>query len=103
MGTEAAAGKNPVSHVGKIYNVLAHQLARKIYENTEGIKELYVLLLSQIGQPIDKPKLANVQILLKPGQKLTVVSARAEETVRNAFNNITGFCRELADGKYRIC
>jgi len=28
LGTEAAAGKNPVSHVGKIYNVLAHQLAR---------------------------------------------------------------------------
>lgn len=103
MGTEAAAGKNPVSHVGKIYNVLAHQLARKIYENTEGVKELYVLLLSQIGKPIDKPKLANVQILLKPGQKLTMVSARAEETVRYAFNNITGFCRELADGKYRIC
>ncbi len=103
MGTEAAAGKNPVSHVGKIYNVLAHQLARQIYENTEGVKELYVLLLSQIGKPIDKPKLANVQILLKPGQKLTMVSARAEETVRYAFNNITGFCRELADGKYRIC
>ncbi|MEK6582678.1 MAG: methionine adenosyltransferase, partial [Nitrospirota bacterium] len=25
LGTEAAAGKNPVSHVGKIYNVLSHK------------------------------------------------------------------------------
>lgn len=24
---EAAAGKNPVSHVGKIYNLLAHEIA----------------------------------------------------------------------------
>ena len=32
LGTEAAAGKNPVSHVGKIYNVLAHKIAKEIYE-----------------------------------------------------------------------
>ena len=31
MSVEAAAGKNPVSHVGKIYNVLAHELAMRIY------------------------------------------------------------------------
>ncbi|MDA8338059.1 MAG: methionine adenosyltransferase, partial [Nitrospiraceae bacterium] len=47
MGTEAAAGKNPVSHVGKIYNVLAHKIAKEIYEKIEGIKEVYVLLLSR--------------------------------------------------------
>jgi len=103
MGTEAAAGKNPVSHVGKIYNVLAHQLARQIYENTEGVKEVYVLLLSQIGMPIDNPKLANVQILLKRGQILKKVSAKVEETVVQAFKNINSFCRELVHGKYRIC
>jgi S-adenosylmethionine synthetase len=29
MGTEAAADKNPVSHVGKICNVLAHRIAKR--------------------------------------------------------------------------
>jgi S-adenosylmethionine synthetase len=103
MGTEAAAGKNPVSHVGKIYNVLAYQLAKQIYENTEGVREVYVLLLSQIGMPIDKPKLANVQMLLKRGQILKNVSAKAEETVAQAFKNIRSLCRDLAHGKYQIC
>lgn len=28
----ASAGKNPHAHVGKIYNVLAHRLARTICE-----------------------------------------------------------------------
>ena len=56
MGTEAAAGKNPVSHVGKIYNVLAHKIAREIYETIDGIKEVYVLLLNRIGTPIDRPQ-----------------------------------------------
>jgi putative membrane protein len=31
MGTEAAAGKNPVSHVGKIYSLLTHALAIRLY------------------------------------------------------------------------
>src|SRR5512147_2904953 len=58
MGTEAAAGKNPVSHVGKIYNVFSHRIAKKIYEQVPGIKEVYVLLLSRIGEPIDLPSMA---------------------------------------------
>lgn len=48
MGTEAAAGKSPVSHVGKIYNVLTHKIANEIYEKVEGDREVYVLLLSRI-------------------------------------------------------
>jgi S-adenosylmethionine synthetase len=68
MGTEAAAGKNPVSHVGKIYNVLSHKIAKGIYEKIDGIKEVYVLLLSRIGRPIDTPQIAAAQVLLQKGQ-----------------------------------
>ena len=35
--SEAAAGKNPISHVGKIYNVLTHKIANSIYEKVSGI------------------------------------------------------------------
>ncbi|RLI09670.1 methionine adenosyltransferase, partial [Candidatus Bathyarchaeota archaeon] len=51
MCSEAAAGKNPVSHVGKIYNVLTHRIAEAIYEQVPGLREVYVWLLSQIGRP----------------------------------------------------
>lgn len=37
------------------HNVLAHKVALEIYRKIEGIKEAYVLLLSRIGTPIDKP------------------------------------------------
>ena len=30
MSLEATAGKNPINHVGKIYNVLANQTANKL-------------------------------------------------------------------------
>src|SRR3989304_5945938 len=70
IGTEAAAGKNPVSHVGKIYTILAHQTARDIYDNIEGIKEVNVLLLSRIGTPIDNPLMAAAQVLIHRGRQI---------------------------------
>ncbi|MBI5327475.1 MAG: methionine adenosyltransferase [Deltaproteobacteria bacterium] len=103
MGTEAAAGKNPVSHVGKIYNILAHKLAKDIYDNIEGVKEVYVWLLSEIGARIDKPHLASAQIILKNGIDKRYVNKKAEEIIDDGLSNIGKFCTELADGKYPVC
>lgn len=61
MTMEAIAGKNPVSHVGKIYNVLAQKAASDIAD-IEGVAEAYVTLVSKIGSPISQPLLRAVQI-----------------------------------------
>ncbi len=61
MTMEAIAGKNPVSHVGKIYNVMAQKIAADIAE-MEGVSEAYVTLVSKIGSPISQPLLRGVQI-----------------------------------------
>lgn len=62
MSLEAPAGKNPVAHTGKIYNVLASLIANDIVEKLK-LKEVYVKLLSQIGYPVDQPAVASVQVL----------------------------------------
>lgn len=103
LGTEAAAGKNPVSHVGKIYNVLAHKIAKEIYEKIEGIKEVYVLLLSRIGMPIDQPQMAGAQVLLERGRKINEIARKAEDIFEKEFSQINKFCMELSRGKYPIC
>jgi S-adenosylmethionine synthetase len=103
MGTEAAAGKNPVSHVGKIYNVLAHHIARKIYEQLPGIKEVYVLLLSRIGEPIDRPSMAAVQVLLGKGRHIGEIAAKAEEICAGEHARIDDFCMDLGSGAYQVC
>lgn len=103
MGTEAAAGKNPVSHVGKIYNVLTHKIAKEIYLNIEGIKEVYVLLLSRIGTPIDKPQMATAQVLLHRGRKINEIKRRIEEIFEKEFLKINDFCIDLSMGRYPIC
>ena len=63
MSLEAAAGKNPYNHVGKIYNVLANLIARDIVNEVDGVKEASVQILSAIGQPIDQPQVVNVEVL----------------------------------------
>jgi S-adenosylmethionine synthetase len=103
MGTEAAAGKNPVSHVGKIYNVLAHKIAKDLYESIEGIREVYVLLLSRIGTPVDRPQMATAQILLERGKKISEVTGRAKVIFDREFSNINRFCSQLSKGKYPVC
>ncbi len=103
IGTEASAGKNPVSHVGKIYNVLSHRMARMIYESIGGIKEVYVLLLSRIGTPINSPEMALCQLLLEKSVKLNDVRPAAEEIMRRELSNISRFCLQLAEGRYPVC
>jgi len=63
MSLEATAGKNPVSHVGKIYNVLARIIAEKIHSQLKNANEVYVSLLSQIGRPINDPLVADIKIV----------------------------------------
>ncbi len=65
MSLEAAAGKNPVNHVGKIYSVLATHIAEQVVEEYENIEDVNVTLLSQIGKPIDQPKVACASIISK--------------------------------------
>lgn len=103
MGTEAAAGKNPVSHVGKIYNILSHKMARDIYESIEGVKEVYVLLLSRIGAPVDQPQLATAQLLLEKGRRIDEIASQVEEIFEREFADINRFCAALARGDYPVC
>jgi len=62
MSLEAVAGKNPVSHVGKLYNVLAMLMARDIHQRLEEAEGVTVQILSAIGAPVDQPQVAAIEI-----------------------------------------
>jgi S-adenosylmethionine synthetase len=63
MSLEAAAGKNPQNHVGKIYNVLAERAAERIVKEEARVLEAYVKILTRIGYPIDEPLIATAEII----------------------------------------
>jgi len=97
--SEAAAGKNPVSHVGKIYNVLTYRIAQHVYEEVPEVEEVYIWLLSSIGNPIDKPAVAASQVIMKGGNSLDKVRREISEVLDYELENIDKFCMELAQGK----
>ena len=100
--SEAAAGKNPVSHVGKIYNLLTHKIANDIYTEVSGILEVYVWLLSQIGKPIDQPTIAVAQVITESGIDIKDVKRDVKEIMDYELANIASFCEDLAYGKFSV-
>ena len=102
-GSEAAAGKNPISHVGKIYSVLTHLIAAQIYREVSGVRQAVVWLCSRIGDPVDKPQLAAVQVALDGYTRLATIERAAREIVVREIEHMPQFCGALASGEYSIC
>ncbi|WP_011295951.1 methionine adenosyltransferase [Cupriavidus necator] len=95
MSLEAAAGKNPAAHVGKLYNVLAHQLAARIAADVDGVNQVVVRLLSGIGRPIDQPQLAAIDVVAEEG--LSPDEQREiRDLLRQQLANIPTLVRDLA-------
>ncbi|MCW3979116.1 MAG: methionine adenosyltransferase [Candidatus Bathyarchaeota archaeon] len=102
MSSEAAAGKNPVSHVGKIYNLLSYRIADQVMEKVDGIKETYIWLVSNIGQPINEPAVCSAQVILEDGVSLGEITPGIEEAIAHEFDHLDEFCMGLARGDINI-
>lgn len=100
---EAAAGKNPVAHVGKIYNVLAQVLAEDLHHKVTGLQDVTVWITSQIGKPISSPQAVVVEVTPARGTTLAVVRPQVQREVRLAFTHIKSFCKALTRGVYAVC
>jgi S-adenosylmethionine synthetase len=102
MSAEAAAGKNPISHVGKIYNLLTHRIADEVYQSVPGLREVYIWLCSQIGQPIDQPLIASAQLILEPGVKLEAIRGEVESDINRELADIYDYSGRLARGEFAV-
>jgi S-adenosylmethionine synthetase len=103
MSLEASAGKNPVNHVGKIYNILGNLIANDIVKETGGnVKEVHVRILSQIGKPVDQPQVASLQILPADGVKLSAVKSQADAVANGWMDQIDTIPRRLLTGKLTV-
>ena len=103
MTMEATAGKNPVSHIGKLYNVLANRIAERIYGEVKGLREVYVYLLSQIGKPINEPLVANVEVLPESGVTLSgEVRNEIDSIVNEELDNITSLTELVVKSKVSL-
>jgi S-adenosylmethionine synthetase len=90
MSLEAACGKNPVSHVGKLYNVLAQKIADRLHAETG--KPAEVLIQSRIGRPITDPPMVIVR----------TDATGIEASVKDEVARIPGLTDEIVSGGCRL-
>ena len=102
MNMEAAAGKNPVTHVGKLYNIVAQRIAETLIHELEEVQEAYCYLVSRIGSPITEPQVADLQLVMQDGLAIDVVRSRAEEVVYDQLADIVRIRQELIDGALTV-
>jgi S-adenosylmethionine synthetase len=105
MSLEAVCGKNPINHVGKIYNILATNMARAIVKRGEGdIVEAHVKLLSQIGRPITDPWITSIELI--PAENVNFKSIEkiaaevSEEMLRK--ESLIDLRKRLIEGKEQV-
>jgi S-adenosylmethionine synthetase len=82
MILEAVAGKNPVTHAGKVYNVLAREIAETLVAKEPDIIAAQCFLVSQIGTPINDPALLHIKLATRDRSPVAQFKNRAEEIAR---------------------
>lgn len=102
MTLEAAAGKNPITHVGKLYNLAAHAIARDVVAAVPAVRRAECFLASRIGRPIDDPALLDVRVALRDGESLADVRARIEEVARAGVAAIPSMWEAIVRGEVRV-
>jgi len=99
MSMEATSGKNPINHVGKLYNLLSNLIARDCYNAVEGIKEVYVRTLSQIGKPVNDPRALSVQIIPEKGYDVEKMESKVRTVAEEWLEDITKITEMVVNGE----
>ena len=101
MSMEATSGKNPITHIGKIFNVMSKLIADDIAKKVTSDAEIHVRLLSQIGKPVSEPLTASVQILSQDQSKYQSWKKDAESITAEWLDNVDKVTELIALGKVR--
>ncbi len=103
MSMEASAGKNPVTHVGKLYNILAFKIAEDIAKEAEGdLREVHVRIVSQIGKPIDQPQVASIQVIPANGVDVKKYKGEFESIADEWLANISKVTMMIVNGEIDV-
>jgi len=99
MSMEATSGKNPVNHIGKIYNLLGTEIAESVVAEVDGIRDLRIRLLSQIGRPIDEPHVADAEVVTENGVSIADIEDDVVAIVDRELADVTAVTERVIDGE----
>jgi S-adenosylmethionine synthetase len=102
MSLEAAAGKNPVTHVGKIYNVVARDIAEALVATVPEIARAQCLMVGSIGAPVNEPAIMHIKLATRNGAPAAEVKTRVEEIAADRLASIPGLVDAFVTGTIEL-
>lgn len=99
-GSESYAGKNPLSHIGKVYTALCFEIADDLHRNLldEEMGEVVVWMYNRIGEPVGEPMAVVVEV--------TADTVSIESSIRSIvcehLNRIDEMYKRLINGTSRL-
>jgi S-adenosylmethionine synthetase len=100
MTLESPAGKNPMTHVGKLYNIAAGNIAHTLVQSLPEVTEAQCYLVSEIGAPVSRP--ATAQVRLRSGAPLQTLRPSVQTIVREELDALADLWRDLLSGKLAL-
>ncbi len=101
MVMESAAGKNPVTHVGKLYNIAASRIAADLVEEVDGLDEAHCFLVSRIGNPVQQPQLIQLRVRAN-GEPANALRQGIEEIVHRHLDGLERLWEDLLKRTIRL-
>jgi len=104
MSMEATSGKNPITHIGKIYNIMSKLIADDVSKAIGGDAEIRVRILSQIGKPVSDPLNASIDIVtegVNSDKNILKWKKQAEEIATEWLDNVDKVTDLIINGKVR--
>lgn len=102
MAIDAPAGKNPISHPGKLYNVVAQRIAGSIVRDLRDVEDAACLLVSQIGRPIDDPQIVDIRLALLGTEIPGTHTFKVKETVDSHLSQLNLVRDALINGEINV-
>ena len=99
---QAAAGKNPVTHVGKLYNIVTQQIAESLVEELVEVTGAYCYLLSQIGSPVNEPRIIDLKLKVENGADIEMLKFKVEQIVHDRLEGIYQIRQQLLAGSLHV-
>lgn len=99
---EAVAGKNPVNHVGKLYNLVASRIAAAITAEIPGVPDAACVLVSQIGRPVADPQVVDVHLAFKGSMSAEAVQGAIGDIVRSELGRLDELRDALIDERVPV-
>ncbi len=104
MSMEATSGKNPITHVGKIYNVLSTLIAQDVAKKVKADAEIHCRILSQIGHTISDPLNCAIDIInvdAADSKKLSKWQDEAYAIASDWLDNIDKVSEDIINGRIK--